>query len=246
MTNPNLPKGIEHRRAKKKNYKKMSEFKTGENRFRIVITPIGGYQDWKDNKPIRFRYEDEPKRSIDPEKPHKEFWSLYIWDYEIKDLFILEVAQSGVISQLEAIITQEDWGDSTQYDIKVLKEGSGINSRYTLTPCPPKPMNEEIKKALKDAPVRLEALYDSGDPWRDLDEPEEYKTHSVPSIDQLAKILTDSIVVAEPERVIEYLEFCETKISKPIDEAVEVWLGRPKEFAAAYEKWLGNNKEKSA
>ncbi len=242
MTNPHLPEGIEHRKAKKKNYMRMSSFRPGENKFRSVCVPIAGYEDWENNKPLRFRYENEPKRSVDPAKPYKEFWALYVWDYETKDLFILEITQMGVIGQLEAIIREEDWGDTTKFDIKVTKEGSGKESKYKLTPCPHKPMTDEIKNALKGSPVRLKALFDGKDPWKDLDEPDEYKQGSEPTVEMLGKILRDSIVLSDPEKIVDYLNFCAPKISKPLDEAVELWLTKPKEFATAFEKWLVSNK----
>jgi hypothetical protein len=241
MTNPNLPEGQEHLKTEKK-YIRPAQLKEGENRFRVVQRPIAGWLDWENNKPKRYRPDEKPKRSFDPDKPAKAFWDMYVWDYDKKDLYVFEVTQNSLIKSLEGIITDEDWGDMTGYDIKIKKEGSGKDTRYSVQPIPHKPMPDEVKTCLKASPVRLEALYDNGDPWRDLGDPEEYKEGSVPSVEMLGKILKDSIVLSDPSKIVDYLNFCAPKISKPLDEAVELWLTKPKEFAAAFEKWLVSNK----
>lgn len=232
-----LPEGYELIRTEKK-YLKMSQMKEGENRMRVVQRPIAGWIDWHENKPVRYRPDAKPKRPYDPEKPIKAFWNLYVWDYERKDLFILEVSQGSVIKALTAIATDEDWGDMTQFDIKLKKEGSGKETRYSIQPIPHKPMADEIVKALKAAPVRLEALYEGGDPWSDIEAPQAPAKGPSNDTAQLAKLLTDNIELPEPEMVRHYLDFCAPKLPKPIDEAVEIWLGKPGDFAKAYGKWL--------
>ena len=168
MTNNNfLPDGYENLKTSS-NYWKPSQFKEGETKFRIVCKPIAGWIDWLDKKPIRYKPYERPKTSIVPTKTMKAFWDLYVWDYDRCDLFVLELTQNGIIKKLEMLAVDEDWGDFTTYDIKVKKTGSGIDTAYDVNPVPHKPLLPEIIKALESKPVRLEALYESGDPWRDL------------------------------------------------------------------------------
>jgi hypothetical protein len=235
-----LPEGHEHMKTEKK-YWKLSQMKEGENRLRVVQRPIAGWIDWHENKPVRYRPDQRPRQPFDPEKPIKAFWNLYVWDYERKDLFILEVNQGSVIKGLTAIATDEDWGDMTQFDIKIKKEGSGKETRYSIQPIPHKPMSDEIKAALKASPVRLEALYEGGDPWRDLEPVHEAANGLSGDFNSLAKLLVDHIELPEKEMVPHYLEFCAPKLPKPIAEAVEIWLSKPAEFAKAYMKWLGGD-----
>ncbi len=143
----------------------MSQMQEGDNKLRIVCKPIAGWVDWVDNKPIRSRPEDKPSKSFDPEKPMKAFWACYVWDYARKGLYILEITQSSIIKALTGFGRDEDWGDFTRYDLKVRKEGTGKETRYSITPLPHKELAPEITAALRNAPAKLENLYSNGDPW---------------------------------------------------------------------------------
>ncbi len=164
-----LPDGYETLKTEKP-YMKLSELKDGDTKFRIVCKPIGGWLDWHNNKPVRYRPHCKPAKPFNPEKPIKPFWACYVWDYSREGLFILEITQSSILKALRMIAEDEDWGDFTQYDIKINKKGAGKETRYALTPLPHKPLLMEIQDALQESPVRLAALYEGGDPWTDLDE----------------------------------------------------------------------------
>lgn len=165
--NNSLPEGNEHL-VSKNLYINLSKLPEGESRFRIVMRPIAGWVDWKDKKPYRFRPDNKPKTSYDPEKPIKPFWALYVWDYAKEGLYIMEITQNSVRQALEMLGKNEEWGDLTSFDFKVKKEGSGLETSYSVIPIPPKPMASVIKDSLATQPVRLEALYDGGNPWTDL------------------------------------------------------------------------------
>jgi len=146
----------------------MSEMKATGNRLRIVMQPIAGWIDWKDSKPYRYKPENKPAKSFDAAKPVKPFWCCYVWDYEREGLFILEITQASVLKSITKIASDDDWGDFMEYDFKIMREGQGKETRYTVTPLPHKPISDKIKEAMKKSPVRLEALYEGGDPWTDL------------------------------------------------------------------------------
>ncbi len=175
-----LPDGFEKLKTQKF-YWKMSEMKEGDNKFRIVSKPIAGWLEWIENKPMRYRPDQKPKKSFDTEKPLKAFWTCYVWDYAREGLFVLEITQSSIIRALTGFATDEDWGDFTKYDLKLKKEGSGKETRYSITPLPHKELVAKIKEAMVASPVRLESLYDSGDPWLDLEGPVESEAKPVVS-----------------------------------------------------------------
>jgi hypothetical protein len=156
--------------SSKKNYWRLPKMQEGDNRFRIVSRPIAGWIDWKDNKPLRYRPLSKPKRSVDPSKPMRPFWTCVVWDYLRRNLFVLEITQSGVIKQLEMYGKDPDWGDFSKYDLKIKKEGSNLETKYTVTAVPHKPMEKEIIDAIAATPINLNALYSGGDPWTDLEE----------------------------------------------------------------------------
>jgi len=175
-----LPENYESA-VKQKSYWKMSEMQPGDNRFRIVQRPIAGWLDWKDARPHRFPPNQKPLKPFDPTKEIKAFWSCYVWDYIRKDLFVLEITQATVIKSLIHLAKDEEWGDFTLYDLKLKKEGSGQQTKYMLSPLPPKPLSDEIKLALKAKPVILEALYHGGDPWDWAAQPGQKSTVVEPS-----------------------------------------------------------------
>lgn len=170
-----LPTGYESLRTEKA-YWKMSQMKETGNRLRIVMQPIAGWLDWHNSKPYRYRPDQKPIKSFDPEKPMKPFWACYVWDYAREGLFILEINQSSILKSLTKMAKDEDWGDFLQYDIKISKEGNGKETRYVVTPLPHKPLSDKILDAMKRSPVRLEALYEGKDPWDGADSSEVNKS----------------------------------------------------------------------
>lgn len=179
MANNFLPAGFEKLKTEKP-YVNLSKLPEGEHRFRIVDRPIAGWVDWKDKKPYRFKPENKPAQPFDLEKPIKAFWALHVWDYQREGLFVMEITQGGIRKALEDLAKNEDWGDLTSFDVKIKKEGNGKDTSYTVIPVPPKPMSANIKKAVSQTKVRLEALYEGRDPWNDLE--------AIPDIDVPAAV----------------------------------------------------------
>lgn len=78
------------------------------------------------------------------------------------------------------------------YDIIVTRrtEGKYIDPRdkkekpsvkYDVMGVPPKPLKPEIKAALESTQIRLEALYEGKDPWKDLESSASFSFDSVAS-----------------------------------------------------------------
>lgn len=138
------------------------KFKKGTTRFRIMSDSITGYLDWKDNKPVRTK---EKQSAIDPERKPKHFWAFVVWDCDEKRLKILEVTQKGIQDAILALYKDQDRGDPKGYDIKVTKEGEGMDTKYAVAPWKLELASDEATKAYKDASIYLEALYDGEDPF---------------------------------------------------------------------------------
>ena len=121
------------------------KFVKGENRFRILGTPVMGYQYWQDDRtPVRIKTAGEAPAG---EKP-KHFWQIPVWDgHSIK---VLDVTQSTVQKQLTELDRNSEWGNLTDYDVIVTRSGDGMDTTYTTTPCPKAPITEEVKGALAD------------------------------------------------------------------------------------------------
>ena len=235
-----LPDGYEDLKTEKA-YWKMKDMKEGDNRLRIVGKPIAGWLDWHDKKPMRYRPNNKPAKPYNQEKPIKAFWAFHVWDYARESLFILEISQSRLLKSLTAIENDSDWGDFTKYDIKINKSGSGKDTRYGLTPLPHKPLSDAIQKAVDKSPVRLQALYDGGDPWTDLDtgeDEEETQTQATPvgsPFDTLKEHL--EIDGIDASHLQEFLDSISQKSSQPVSAVIESALS-PKRLTRFKERYI--------
>jgi hypothetical protein len=122
----------------------------GENRFRILGEPTLGYINWDDGKPTRFK---EPGDAPTGAEDIKHFWFVPVW---MKDqVCFLEMAQKSVITELAFLDSNEDWGDLTEYDVIVRREGEKLDTTYFVSPCPKK----ALPKAAKDAWAEVQPNY---------------------------------------------------------------------------------------
>ena len=148
--------------AASSNYMKIQD---GENKIRILSYPVLGWEDWEEKKPIRFRLNEKPAKSIDPKKPMKHFWSFVVWDYATSKVCILHLTQASIRNSIEALIKDKDWGDPFFFDIKIHREGEGMETKYRVNPLPHKQIAHEVKEAFYATPVTLDALFTGEDPF---------------------------------------------------------------------------------
>ena len=121
------------------------KFQKGENRFRILDTPIMGYQYWQDDKvPVRIKTAAEAPAG---EKP-KHFWQVPVWDGNF--VKVLDVTQSTVQKQLTELDRNSEWGNLTDYDVIVTRSGDCMDTTYTTTPCPKSPLKDDVTTALAE------------------------------------------------------------------------------------------------
>jgi hypothetical protein len=137
----------------------------GDTKIRIISKPIIGYEDWRDNKPIRYKQEQKPESSFDPKRPIKHFWSFIVWSYKDERIMIYHVTQVSVIKALTDLVRDEDWGSPFNYDIKITKSGKEMQTKYVVTPLPHKICPLYIKEAFEAKPCNLEAMYYNEDPF---------------------------------------------------------------------------------
>lgn len=138
----------------------------GENKIRILSKPIIGWEDWGlDNKPIRFAYDKRPEKAIKSDKPIRHFWAFVVWNYAEEAIQILQVTQAGIRKGIETLCNDADWGAPYFYDIKIIKTGEELKTKYQVNPLPHKAIGENVVQAFKDRPVYLEALFVNEDPF---------------------------------------------------------------------------------
>jgi len=144
------------------NYVKLQD---GDNKFRILSAPILGWEDWRDKTPIRYRMNAKPLAPIDANKPIKHFWAVIVWNYSDEAIQIWFISQASIRKVIETLVKDEEWGAPYFYDIKVKKEGSNKETKYSVSPCPHKEIHSYIKEQFADKPCYLDALYSNADPF---------------------------------------------------------------------------------
>lgn len=144
------------------NYLKMND---GENRIRILSQPIMGWEDWKDNKPVRYTLNEKPIQSIDKEKPIKYFWAFIIYNVIENQIQIMQVTQNTIIKSIESLCKDVDWGNPYHYDIKIRKSGKGMETQYVTSPVPHKPIDPIVIDMFHAKPCNLQAMFTANDPF---------------------------------------------------------------------------------
>ncbi len=154
-------------------------FEPGENRFRILSSPIVGYEGWitlKDGgkKPVRKKIGESfsPDEIDDPEET-KHFWAMPVWNYGMKRVQILEITQKGIQRTISTFAKDPEWGSPVGYDISVVRTGEGMGTSYEVIPSPPKLLNKEITDAFKKVNPNLEALFRGEDPFSESISPDD-------------------------------------------------------------------------
>lgn len=121
------------------------KFQKGENRFRILAASVMGYQYWQEDKLcVRIKTASEAPTG---EKP-KHFWQVPVWcDGVVK---ILDITQKTVQRDLQNLDNNSEWGNLLGYDVIVSRNGDGMDTTYTTTPCPKSALPADVKTAYEE------------------------------------------------------------------------------------------------
>ena len=148
------------------------KFIKGANRFRIMSSPIVGWEWWEETedgkrtpKRVKINEKIDVSTVADPESI-KRFWAMVVYNYELKKFQILEITQKGIQKTLEALVSDDDWGTPVQtYDLVVTKSGEKMETKYETLPKPKSKMDEGIVQLYEDTKIELNALYEGKDPF---------------------------------------------------------------------------------
>ena len=156
------------------------KFESGDNQFRIMTSPIVGWEFWinKDgeprmkgekpqegDKPVRFTMDNPPKDAGDAVK---HFWAMVVYNYKTKSFQILQLTQKSIIVALTNLARSKSWGNpkgQDGYDIQVTKTGEKLDTEYTVLPIKPEKLSQDIMDEYAKTSIKLEALFDGGDPF---------------------------------------------------------------------------------
>lgn len=143
----------------------------GENVIRILSNAVTGFEYWNnENKPIRSKemFSNTPDIKIDmdgnPTKV-KHFWSFVVYNYDTKNIEILQINQKTVQSDIQALVNDADWGNPKGYDIKITRSGEKLETKYSVNPKPQKAVSPEILEKYNAMSINLEALFTGCNPF---------------------------------------------------------------------------------
>lgn len=144
------------------------KFEDGANKFRVLGSPIIGWEDWDDNKKVyRYHMNEKPQasKSKKADAKIKHFWSFPVWNYKAKKVQILNVTQASIQKVIKDLANNEDWGDPREYDITVNRTGQNLETEYSVVPSPSKPLPQMAVDMYAETPINLDALFTGEDPF---------------------------------------------------------------------------------
>ena len=164
MADTRLPEGTRDETSHKDDYPK---YKTGDNKFRILTSPIIGYEYFgTENKPHRSREMIKDPIDIKEDGKVKQFRAFVVYNYDEKRIQIMGINQASIKEQLQGFIKDPDYGSPLDYDIKINKTGEGLETKYQIKPLSKAPISKEVAEAYKVVAldVDMEKYYDGWHP----------------------------------------------------------------------------------
>lgn len=132
--------------------------KNKPNRVRILSdAPLVGYVRWTDDKrPVRWSYKDKaPEASWDPEGNARSFFAVAVWNYDTEQVQVWEITQRSLQESLEQLTLDPDFGHPINYDLKIVRSGEGLETKYQMMP-----ISCEMKEPVQEALTNLESIVD--------------------------------------------------------------------------------------
>lgn len=146
-----------------------TKLELGDNRMRILSSPLMLWLSWNDGKPTRIKFvskDNKPAKGAGAKDRVKHVWGLIIWNYKTEAIEVFELGSQEVIGALTTYAKDPDWGHPKNYDIVVNKSGSGMETEYKFVAKPAKPVTDVIIKAYTDNPIDLsQLLIENGNPF---------------------------------------------------------------------------------
>lgn len=158
------------------NYMKIQD---GDNKLRILSdTPFMFYKYFstRTDKPVLLK--ELPKEIPDDIKPNSftgakeiaEMWALVVLDYADSKVKILDFSQNTIKSALFELAQNEDYGNPTEYDIRITKskekKGTKDQVKYTVMPLlKSNTISEEIREIASKIDLTEMAVH-GGNPFK--------------------------------------------------------------------------------
>lgn len=141
-----------------------TKLETGDNRFRILSSPLMMWLCWTDGKPTRLKYDpnNKPAKGAGQKDSVKHAWGLIVWNYKTEQIEVFELDKQDIISGLATHAKDPDWGHPKKYDIVINKSGAGMDTEYKLVCKPHSEASQQIVDSFIANPIDLNQLLVDG------------------------------------------------------------------------------------
>ena len=111
------------------------------HKIRIMATmsnPAQGvlcWEAWANKQPLRQPYSTKGFdicQGYDDNKKPKHSWIFQVYHYDSESAMIWAVPQRGIQEELRAYTMDSDWGDPRNYDLKISREGTALDTKWRL------------------------------------------------------------------------------------------------------------------
>ena len=161
MTNSFIPEGY----SQPTSAGGFTKLEMGDNKFRILSSPVLMWLEWLDGKPTRHPFvqgQPAPKKGEGVKDSVKHAWGLIVWNYKTEKIEVLELDKAGVIAMLLSLANKPAWGHPKNYDVVITRKGAGMETEYITAPEPPSAVSDVIIEAYTENPVDLSQLFVNG------------------------------------------------------------------------------------
>lgn len=145
-----------------------TKLESGDNRFRILSSPLMMWLIWADGKPSRIKFDkdNKPVKGTGQKDSVKHAWALIVWNYATESIEVLELDKQTVIAALYKYAADADWGHPKKYDIVISKKGSGMETEYGFIAKPHSEPSQAIIDGFTETPIDLDQLLvENGNPF---------------------------------------------------------------------------------
>lgn len=138
----------------------------GTTSLRILSEPTFGYKYWNTQGEV-VHLKEMPKElpndiaeDMGGRKRIVYFWHMLVWSYESNSIKEFTLDKATVQDQIIELHKDSEWGDPRGYDIKIKREGDGIETTYSVIPSPnKKDITQEMKDAIGEYEYNPEKLF---------------------------------------------------------------------------------------
>ena len=143
-----------------------TKFEKGETRIRILGASVVWYEYFNtENKPVRSKEAFASTPNISDKSKVKEFWAFPVWNYKTEQIEVCEITQATIKKTIFTLYKDSDYGDPKLYDIKINRDGDGMDTEYTILWGVPKPIEKFIIDEYEKSNINLDALFTWGNPF---------------------------------------------------------------------------------